>query len=629
MSGKIEVLPQTLINQIAAGEVIVRPASVVKELVENAFDAEARHVRVEVSDDSRSITVTDDGVGMDEANARRAILRNATSKIRTLDDLENLFTRGFRGEALASIVAVSRFEMLTRQKDDKAGTRLTAEGGKIMKVEPVGTAAGTTFHVRDIFYNTPARRKFLKSPGAEFNALQQILTQQALSHPEVGVTCVREGKVRFDLPAEQSLHDRIVDLLGSTVRDRLVEVDYERDGFGVKGFVAKPEASRRDRRWQFFMVNGRPIGARQLSFPLQEAYHGFMMKGKFPVAVLDLQMERPEVDVNVHPTKEEVRFEEERKVFGLMHRAVSEALAKAQLIPTIEMRADKVEDSPEEKAPEKTEVGPRLQSMFSGGTARDFRKSKPSPAPRSDNSLFSAKDFPYERPKSRPIPRPELPKSDDDVEEASEVLAPTRPEPMRLTADEPPLVLGQVGTRYIATEWGGHLLLIDQHAAHERMVYQDLKERAGRNEKPPVQPLMLPIEIEVATAEREAFEMIVPLLREMGVEINVSDSGAASVSALPTDCDSIDVAALVRDVLDRSEDVRPESGGVESLRDTVMTRMACHSAIRSGQRLSRQEMEALVREMVARQLSFTCPHGRPTMVLLRREQLDRQFGRLG
>ncbi|MFW6286588.1 MAG: DNA mismatch repair endonuclease MutL, partial [Candidatus Sumerlaeota bacterium] len=410
------------------------------------------------------------------------------------------------------------------------------------------------------------------------------------------------------------------------------------EGFGVRGYVGKPESARRDRRWQFFMVNGRPIGARQLSYPLQEAYHGFLMKKKFPVAVLDLQMQRPEVDVNVHPTKEEVRFEEERKVFGLLHRAVSQALADAQLIPTIEMRADKAgeeqsEESPEATKPEALSTGPRLRSMFSNEAAVDFRKNqakRPS-SPRNDNSLFSARDFPYHRPASRTLPRPAPAdvQPDEDADAASETLSPTRPEPMRLDASAPPLVLGQVGTRYIATEWNDDLLLIDQHAAHERLVYQNLKERASKNRKPPVQPLMLPIEIEVPLAEREAFEMILPLLAEMGIEIQQGESGKVSVTALPSDCDSIDAQALVRDVLDHTEDIDPDAGGVGALRDTVMTRMACHSAIRSGQRLSREEMEALVSEMVARQLSFTCPHGRPTMVLLRRDQLDHQFGRMG
>jgi DNA mismatch repair protein MutL len=240
MSRDVQILPQTLINKIAAGEVIVRPASVVKELVENAFDAEARHIRVEISRDGRSISVSDDGCGMDEPNARRAILRNSTSKIRDFEDLERLTTRGFRGEALASIISVSRFELLTRRPEDTAGVRILASGGQVEKVQPTGTAAGTTIHVRDLFYNTPARLKFLKSPASEFNILTQLLTQQAFSHPDVGLTLVRDGAVRFDLPAGQNLRSRVEELLGPAVQGQLIPCGSNGPGCVWKGSLAVP-----------------------------------------------------------------------------------------------------------------------------------------------------------------------------------------------------------------------------------------------------------------------------------------------------------------------------------------------------------------------------------------------------
>ncbi len=690
MSHDVQILPQTLINKIAAGEVIVRPASVVKELVENAFDAEARHIRVEVSRDGRSISVLDDGCGMDEPNAKRAILRNSTSKIRDFEDLEHLTTRGFRGEALASIISVSRFELLTRRPQDTAGVRILASGGQVEKVQPTGTAAGTAIHVRDLFYNTPARLKFLKSPASEFNILTQLLTQQAFSHPDVGLTLVREGAVRFDLPAGQDLRSRIEELLGPVVQGQLIPVRFERAGLRVEGYACRPEASRKDRRWQYLMINGRPIGARQLAFPIQEAYQGLLMKNRFPVVVLDIGVDLAEVDVNVHPTKEEVRFEDERKVAGLLHRAIHDALVSHNLMPSLELTAppafpegaaalwggsnDESEGQNSESAPPvfsptnpsmprpdgvRSSDDPSLPFLFSpkgvvpltpksGGRlggggfaaqARDLfpphslpsrRSSSPgewkASGPEGAGSCLSphvgsspdSDSFPYE----------------PETGTSSRAQAPT-PQP-----DEPfvgclhrdggiePIPLGQVARTYIVAEWGNDLLVIDQHAAHERLLYDRLRARSRERAPIQVQTLLLPIPLEVGPAEAGAIEVLLPILREMGLEIHAEESGAYCVTALPSDFDSINVSALVRDLVDEYQELDLSGKGVAQLRDQALIRMACHSAIRAGQTLHPDEMQALLHELAEARVSFTCPHGRPTMTLLRKDQLDRQFGRI-
>ncbi|MFP4379289.1 MAG: DNA mismatch repair endonuclease MutL [Candidatus Sumerlaeia bacterium] len=646
MKKEIQVLPQTLINQIAAGEVIVRPASVVKELVENSFDAESTRIRVEMSQDGRNITVRDDGTGMDEANARRAVLRHSTSKIRTFDDLENLATRGFRGEALASIIAVSRFELLTRQAEELSGIRLMAAGGKIEKFEAVGAAPGATIHVRDLFYNTPARLKFLKSPAAEFNAAVEILTQQALSHPEVGLSCIREGKVRFDLPPGQDFKSRIEELLGSTVKGKLIEVKFQRGNFGVRGYIAHPEASRKDRRWQYLMVNGRPISAKQLSFPIQEAYKGLLMKQRFPVIVLDLRIDPTEVDVNVHPTKEEVRFEEERKIGGLLYRAITETLDRAKLIPTLEMDAEEEPDRHNdwEAAREMARQGGKVSDHSAPPSSRGPSRPAQSPQPPRHASravdpslpfVFSPQGVQAYRPGLERRIMPRTSGDTPDMFPPSKMPRPpqTTPAPeaqgpptqRSLREGPPPEPLGQVGQAYIIAEWGEDLLLIDQHAAHERLNYTRLKN--APREKAGAQALLIPIDFDVPPADADSMELILPLLREMGIEVEDSDKGHYSVTALPSDFHDVDVAGLVQEVL---EDVRTDKqgeSGIDELRDKITISMACHASIKAGQKLSQAEMVKLINEMVRADLPFTCPHGRPTMILMEKDRLDRQFKR--
>ncbi|HUT25262.1 MAG TPA: DNA mismatch repair endonuclease MutL, partial [Sumerlaeia bacterium] len=572
-------------------------------------------------------------------------------------------------EALASIISVSRFEMLTRRPEDPAGVRLVASGGRVERVEPVGTAPGAAIHVRDLFYNTPARLKFLKSPSAEFNVLVQILAQHALSRPDVGLTCARGGAVRFDLPAGQDLRSRIEELLGSSVQDRLLEVRFEREGLSVRGYVSRLEAARKDRRWQYLMVNGRPIAGKQLSYPLQEAYKGLLMPQRFPVAVLDIGLDPAEVDVNVHPTKEEVRFEEERKVAGLLHRAVSQTLREHNLIPSLEVPAPAkgerpvsgpvAEPPPAPATPMRPGVSddPSLPFVFSpkgvapyapGTGIRDFPRTRPEtkdllpasdftpraapPAPGvasapSDAPALArqAEQPPGPQAQARPSGRPVC---EGPFSEPGPLDAPAPGSALTLGDGPPPWPLGQIGHSYIVAEWGDDLLLIDQHAAHERLIYRRLLEKGGR--PVPIQPLLAPIAFHVAVAEHDTMAALLPLLRESGFEIEKgAEEGEYNARSLPADSDAIDVGAYVQDVLD---DVAETAGsgrspGLDEMRERVRVRIACHAAIKAGQRLSPEEIAALVREITQARLSFTCPHGRPTMVLLRKGQLDRQFGR--
>ena len=331
----IQILPELLVNRIAAGEVIVRPASVVKELLENAIDAGATRVAVEIGNACRDITVRDDGQGISRPDAALVLVRHATSKITQFDDLYDLGTRGFRGEALASIASVARVQILTRRKGDIAGTRITAEGPAEPRIESAGAPEGTEIRVRELFFNTPPRLKFLKSPASELNQILQMVTRQAFVRPDIGFSVTNEKGMMFDLPPGQDWTDRVASLLGGGVREHLLDVDEERHGVHVTGFVLRPAASRKDRRNQYFFVNGRPIASRAMSFVLQQAYKGVIMVQRYPVCVLNLTLPPGEVDLNVHPTKEEVRFRSESLVHGVLHRVVHGRLQRANLMPTV------------------------------------------------------------------------------------------------------------------------------------------------------------------------------------------------------------------------------------------------------------------------------------------------------
>ncbi|HBF33628.1 TPA: DNA mismatch repair endonuclease MutL [Candidatus Sumerlaeota bacterium] len=656
----VQILPQTLINQIAAGEVIVRPASVIKELVENSLDAGATRVRVEISQDARDITIIDNGCGMDETNARIAILRHSTSKIRTFDDLERISTRGFRGEAVASIIAVSRFELLTQPHDALAGTRLIAAGGKVERVESCGTAPGTTLHVRDLFFNTPARLKFLKSAASEFGAAVEILTQQALSRPDVGFAIVRAGEVRFDLPSGQTPQQRVESLLGSAVHGMLLPVEFERGDMKITGFICRPEAARKDRRWQYLQINGRPIAARQLSHPIQQAYQGLLMKQRFPVLVLNIEMNLAEVDVNVHPTKEEVRFEDEHKVAGTLYRAVNQTLISNNLVPTLEGKPEEAAAEAQRPTPSPAPVAQDLFGAFrdkynSAEVVTSADSAKPSgvdwanatqrfnqPQPAGSSGAASPRPNYLTAATTPYAQRPLFVQTTQSPAESIQppFLSPASTQPTAFASSIPaaptdfPLpegvflrALAQVADNtYILAASGDDLVLIDQHAAHERVLYKRLCN--AQPQQIATQPQLIPLVFNPAASDSENLVALLPVLAETGVEMTRQPDGSYSIDALPSDLDTLDVEGMLQDSLD---DLRqrhePGPPALELLREKVRIYAACHAAIKGGQPLSMKEMQGLLRDLLEIGPPFRCPHGRPALIVWKKDALDRMFGR--
>lgn len=629
----IRRLDTALINQIAAGEVVVRPSAAVKELVENSLDAGATRIEIHVEEDARSFSVRDDGRGMSRADAELAVERYATSKIRRIEDLMALSTRGFRGEALAAISAVSRFEILTRRAEDDAGTRLTCEGGTPPRIASAGAPPGTFITIRDLFYNTPARLKFLRTPVAEWGYMLKEIVRQALTRPDVAFSVWWRGRPFLTLPGGQSLRERLSGILPGEASGDLIEVDATVQGVRAFGCIGSPKSTRRDRRHQYFFANGRPIIARPFAFALQEAYRGLIMTQQFPVGAVFLEVPPDMVDVNVHPTKDEVRFQNESLASGAIHRAALEAMRKADLVPRLEMPATPGERFARAAAIEPRGTGARYGGAMPGVFAGESKiEEQPEAVPTE-----AQRDLPFERPRAL------VPESVSDNDPGS--VAPSRPADPRLAytdkiAEEEatlirrlvsavpgarPRALAQIELTYILAEAQGlGLLLVDQHAAHEKILYLKFMSRPeGRD----VQDLLIPFQYEAGVTEAAAIEAIAPAMAAEGFTVEPFGGGTFLIQSVPVIFDRIDLSAFMRDLIDdmgRGEFGRELAG----VRHRIGARAACRAAVMAGDPLSLPEMQALLDQVLETEGALRCPHGRPTMLLLGKDQLDRQFGRI-
>ncbi|MDX2174939.1 MAG: DNA mismatch repair endonuclease MutL [Candidatus Sumerlaeia bacterium] len=621
----VRILPQTLINQIAAGEVIVRMASVLKELVENSIDAGATRIRVEFANQLRDAVVTDDGSGMSRDDAEMSLQRHATSKIASIDDLIHLRTRGFRGEALASIAAVSRMELATRRRDELSGTRIVVEGGILQRLEPVGAPPGTRIAVRDLFFNTPARLKFLKSPVGELNAVLQVATRQALAADLVGFRVEREGEELLDLPAEQGLRDRFAALLGSALTEPLAALSHERPGIRIGGWIAPPQCTRGDRRWELLYVNGRPFTSRTLAAALEQACKGHLMVGRFPMACVMIDVPPEAVDFNVHPTKEEVRFEDEREVAGAVFRAVEAAIGAGSARGFDVRRA---EGPAAEAAPPPPPGLPGFFTSAESLATRGMAPAAPRPAQRdwlADAARLNALARLPESMAAGIATGPAAPLDLRHGDRSPLSAGPgERPEAEFWSAPHVAEPLGQLANTYIVARFGEDLLLVDQHAAHERLRYLELLRRPAEAAS---QALLLPPLLEVPPAQQPLLRESLPLLERLGFHLEEFGPRTWRVAAVPADAAEVDAVALVIDLL---EDFERFTGpdALARRRDALLIRTACHSAIRAGDPLPMEQMRRLLAQMRAERLSFQCPHGRPTVVRVARGELERWFKRV-
>ena len=665
---KIVQLSRHVADLIAAGEVVERPASVVKELVENAIDAGATRVTVEIQNGGMTlIRILDNGCGMAPEDARTAFLRHATSKIRNKDDLAAISTLGFRGEALAAISAVSRIDLLTKAADTP-GVSLHLEAGQITQESPAGCPEGTTILVRDLFYNTPARMKFMKSDQAEASAVFLAVQQQALAHPEIAFRFLKDGQEQLSTAGSGDRMAAIYTVFGREIANNMIEVKGSWEQFTVRGFVTKPTCTRGNRSYQYFFVNSRFIKSRMLSAALEEAYKNQLMVGRFPVCVLEIDLPVQAVDVNVHPAKTEVKFLSERGAFDAVHYAVLSALNKAPGRPAVQLpksRQDQIAGSVSSNIPASK------KDFFQTKTAEEFRRTasaaeenpfekpvRPAAKPVSvfvdePSFLSAALSSPVQVPErtvkapeaapvvpkvepvapapmEAPVPLTPVPEEEYFPLGRKAASAPTKltpaPEPESqqvLSIPEVPFrVIGETMDTYILVEQGESLLLIDKHAAHERVLFEKLK-----SEEHPVMPQLLlqPVPVQLTKPEAQAVLENLPLLQSLGFDISEFADLQLVLRQIPSDLTEEDACATLEAF---AEDLltgkRPSQA---DLRDNLLHTMACKAAIKAGWHTQPTEREALVREVLSRDDIKYCPHGRPVCIELTKKELEKQFKR--
>ncbi|MGN1000268.1 MAG: DNA mismatch repair endonuclease MutL [Faecousia sp.] len=640
---KIIQLSPHIANLIAAGEVVERPASVVKELLENAVDAGAAQVTVEIRDGGMTfLRVTDNGCGMSPEDARTAFLRHATSKLRTAEDLSAISTMGFRGEALAAIASVSRIDLLTKTPGSLSGTSLHLEAGVITEESEAGCPDGTTILVRDLFYNTPARMKFMKSDTVEGGRVAATVQMQALAHPEVAFRFLKDGKEVLSTPGTGELRSAVYCVYGRECA-QMAAVDSRWESYHITGYVSKPTDARPSRSLQTFFVNDRPVKSKLLTAALEEAYRNQIMVGKFPACVLHLTLPAAAVDVNVHPAKTEVKFLSEKAVFDCVHYGVLAALNKQTDRPQVQFKSQTASSpvvsprvAPTPPPPPAPKAAPRQESFFRTMTPEEFKTFSAAiqDAPRPKQEAAAATAAAVERQRSAPLPpreaapvSPKLaavppPLPEEKTPEQSPV--PEEPEQTRLEmpAQNPWRMVGELYNSYILVEQGEEAFLIDKHAAHERILFEKLK---ANQEAISSQTLLAPIPVRLSADAAAELVANKALLDELGFEVDEFGENTVLLRRIPMDL-TPDAAAEAAEALaaglltGRREDKN-------TVRDELLHTVACKAAIKAGWVNDDAELLAVVQAVMSRQELKYCPHGRPICVSLSKKQLEKQFKR--
>ena len=664
---KIIQLSPHVANLIAAGEVVERPASVVKELLENAVDAGASQVTLEIRDGGMTfLRVTDNGCGMTAEDARTAFLRHATSKLRSEEDLTAIATMGFRGEALAAIASVSRIDLLTKTPGSLTGTSLHLEAGVIQEEEEAGCPDGTTIIVRDLFYNTPARMKFMKSDTVEGSRVASAVQQQALAHPEVAFRFLRDGKQILSTPGTGELKDALYCVYGRDCA-RMAEVASRWEGYSLSGYVSLPTDARATRGMQTFFVNNRPVKSRLLMTALEEAYRNQIMVGKFPACVLHLNLPAGAVDVNVHPAKTEVKFLSEKAVFDCVHYGVLAALNKQTDRPEMKFRpAPAPQSVPEQKAPAaETHAAPppRKEPFFRTMTPEEFKnfssalKDAPQPKKEAAAAFLSKVEVPAPAPlresvmmprsqatipapapavedelptPAAPIPiAPIVPAAHPPIKSGVPIVPAQTPDPEETeqTALELPSVpswrmVGELYNTYILVEEGEDAFLIDKHAAHERILFEKLKANPERISS---QALLQPLPVRLSpTAAGELLSSSV-MLDELGFEVEEFGENTLLLRQIPMDLSPEDAADALESLA--SDLLNGRRGSSDTVRDELLHTVACKAAIKAGWHSDEKELLAIAEAVMGRQDLKYCPHGRPICISLSKKQLEKQFKR--
>lgn len=647
----IQVLEQVTIDKIAAGEVIERPASIVKELVENAIDAGADSVTVEIRDGGIDfIRVTDNGCGIPHNEVRSAFLRHSTSKIRSVEDLMHIRSLGFRGEALSSIAAVTRTELITKTEDSEFGTRYVIEGGKEISLEETGAPNGTTFLVHQLFYNVPARRKFLKTPMTEAGHVQDFLMHLALSHPEVSFLFKNNNQEKLRTSGNGKLKDVIYNIYGRDIAANLLDIDYEKNGLQITGYLGKPVITRGNRNFENFFVNGRYVKSPMISKSLEDAYKDFTMQHKFPFAVLHFRVDGETIDVNVHPTKMELRFQRQQDVYNTVFEGVHRRLLEPELIQKAEV-PEPVQESPFLLKPRNTAMEIKPEDIRSAGAkSADTMDEKPEDA-RMEAARPDAKeevhdeDYFIRKMKERVTAYHER-MSSAEVADRSQIYRPEKQadrirETVKYGAEQLDLfeenflkrdvraeyrLIGQVFDTYWLVQFKDSLYIIDQHAAHERVLYERTLKGMKTREFTS-QYLSPPIILTLSMQEARLLEEHMDRFTRIGFEIEPFGPEEYAVRAVPDNLFGIAKKELLMEMIDDLADGLNTSMTPELIDEKVAS-MSCKAAVKGNNRLSAQEVDALIGELLTLDNPYHCPHGRPTIIAMTKRELEKKFKRI-
>lgn len=634
---RINVLPKEIYQLIAAGEVVERPSSVVKEMIENSLDAGAKNITIEIKNGgSTYIRITDDGCGIERDDVRKVFISHATSKISKKDDLNSIATLGFRGEAMASISAVSKVELLTKSENEEIGTRYEIAGGEELEFDDAGCPNGTTIVVRDIFFNTPARMKFLKKDVTEGNQVAGIVDRMAISHPEISFRFIRDGKQVLITSGNGDLKSTVYSVLGKEMSDSLMSVDYSFNDMRIMGFVSKPTASRKSRAGQYFYINNRIVKSKTAMAALEQAYKNTIMVGRFPACVLNIELNPAQVDVNVHPAKTEVRFANEKPIFDLVYYAVKTAIENDRTVKEVEFKENPIYRQ-ESKNVYQNNDNKSFQAKF------DFFKKKDEPPsqqviktkPRENFWQVEAPNPEYK------IARDEKPKARVDInieyEEPEEIsTAKSKDAPKEQDIEKVVItdekdnenfipnfkLIGEAFKTYLIVEIENELYFIDKHAAHERMNFERFKAQATVE----TQMLLAPVVVNLTKDEFIAISENVELIKKCGFELEEFGESQIIVRAIPSLVDGDSVKDLMLEIaqklLEHKTDILPDKI------DWIYHSASCRGAVKAGDYTSRQEQEMFVKKLLSMPNIRFCPHGRPVFIKMSKYDIEKQFGRV-
>ena len=650
---KINVLDSNTINQIAAGEVVERPSSVVKELVENAVDAKATAVTVEIKDGGISyIRITDNGIGIDKSDIPIAFYRHSTSKIKSVEDLLVVSSLGFRGEALSSIAAVSQIELMTKTTGSLIGTRYKIEGGEEKSIEDIGCPQGTTFIVRNLFYNTPARRKFLKTAMTEAGYISDLLHRLALSHPEISFKFINNGQIKLHTTGNMRLKDIIYNVYGRDITANLLEVSAKAGSTDISGFIGKPLICRGNRAYENYFINGRYIRSGIITKAIEEAYKNFIMVHKYPLTVLHFKIDTSLIDVNVHPTKMEIRFNNNEEIYRLVYHAIRQALEGRELIPQVEINSEKKahKEKPEEKQrpsiPEPFEKMRRAamlreaqneytpakltaQKALTPASTRTLtpastRTLTPASTPNTETKTAVTPSVTTET-KVAAVPAATTENKTAAVPKKTEQLSLFKSPLLSREARSSHKLIGQVFDTYWIVEYDGKMFIIDQHAAHEKVLYEKILARYKAS-NPSSQLLEPPMILSLSMNEETALKEHMDSFTALGFEIEPFGGSEYAVRAVPMDLYGFKAKDIIVEMIDQ---ISSEIGHLND--DMIADRLAtaaCKAAVKGNQQLSFKEADTLIELLLQAKNPYTCPHGRPTIISMSKYELEKKFKRI-